>query len=409
MEKKILITNYELINFTGSEINSMSIAKRFKDLGYKVYMLAMFVGEPLCSRTKDCYDEVIDIVNDEFDFSSIEFDLVWAHHSFILSWLIFDKQLKAKKIIISSLSPKEILEAVPSYANDLNLVIGNSQETKQKLEQEGIKNVHLLENYSFKKYFERNIKINQLKNIAIITNHIPDELIEAKGILERNNYKVQVYGFQGKRELITNEILEQYDLIVTIGKTVQYAMSLKIPVYVYDIYGGEGYLSIENLEKNRSKNFSGRGFDKKTPEVIYQEITGGFEQALQKLGDLKEYAQNNFCFEDHLDEICEILDNQENIDLDSFREKYENEYRMLMQAKQMFINMEDKYAPKLQELKEKNQEIINLNIRSKAQQLAMDNLKAENEKVKADYQKLKEKIEKIPFYKAYKKLKSTKK
>ena len=58
MEKSILITNYELINYTGSELNTMSIAKRFKDLGYKVYVLAMFVGEPFYSETRDCYDEI---------------------------------------------------------------------------------------------------------------------------------------------------------------------------------------------------------------------------------------------------------------------------------------------------------------------------------------------------------------
>ena len=113
MNKNILITNYELINYTGSELNTISIAKRFKQLGYKVYVLAMFIGEPLCSKTKHCYDEIIDMVNDDFDFANIEFDIVWAHHSFILSWLIFEKNIKAKKVIVSSLSAKENFEVVP--------------------------------------------------------------------------------------------------------------------------------------------------------------------------------------------------------------------------------------------------------------------------------------------------------
>ena len=130
---------------------------------------------------------------------------------------------------------------IPKYANDLSLVLANSQETKQQLEQEGIKEVYVLENYSFKNYFERNIEIKELKNIAIISNHVPEELMKTKEMLEANGYGVQIYGFTGKRELITDTVLEQYDAIITIGKTVQYAMSLKIPVYVYDIFGGEGY------------------------------------------------------------------------------------------------------------------------------------------------------------------------
>lgn len=386
MEKSILITNYELINYTGSELNTMSIAKRFKDMGYKVYVLAMFIGEPLYSETRDCYDEIIDIVNDEFDFSRMEFDIIWAHHSFLLSWLIFEKKINAKKVIVSSLSARENFEVIPKYANDLSLVLANSQETKQKLQQEGIKDVKVLENYSFKKYFKRDIKIKKLRNIAIISNHVPEELIKAKEMLEKDGYNVQIYGFTGKRELITDKVLEKYDVIITIGKTVQYAMSLKIPVYVYDIFGGEGYLTLENIEKNRNKNFSGRGFDKKSPEIIYKEITRNFTNALSIVEKIKEYASRNFCFEDNVDKICEILEKKPNVDLNDFREKHRNEVRELMLAKQMFINMQNKYNPLIQEIKDKEQEIRNLNIRSEAQEVAKQNLQEEKENIQNEYE-----------------------
>lgn len=377
MGKSILITNYELINYTGSELNAMSIAKRFKDLGYKVYMLAMFVGEPLCSKTKDCYDEIIEITNTQFDFSNLEFDIVWSHHSFILSWLIFEKNLRAKKIIISSLSARENLEVVPLYGNDLSLVIANSQETKEKLMQEGIKDVYLLENYSFKKYFERNTEVKELKNIAIVSNHVPGELMQSKDILEKEGYHVDIYGFNGKRELITDKVLSNYDVIITIGKTVQYAMSLKIPVYVYDIFGGEGYLTLENLEKNRSRNFSGRGFEKKPSQVIIQEIKDNFIDALSIVEELKKYAIKNFCFEDNIDKIYKILIEKPDLILDDIRRKYKKDVRLLMSVKQMYINMKNKYAPKIQELKDKNQEIRNLNSRLKAQEIAKENIKKE--------------------------------
>lgn len=393
MEKNILITNYELMNYTGSELNAMSIAKRFKDLGYKVYVLAMFIGEPLYSKTRECYDEIINIVEDEFDFSNIEFDIVWAHHSFLLSWLIFEKQLKAKKIILSSLSARENFEVIPKYANDLSLVLANSQETKQQLEQEGIKEVYVLENYSFKSYFERNIEIKELKNIAIISNHVPEELMKTKEMLESNGYGVQIYGFTGKRELITDTVLEQYDAIITIGKTVQYAMSLKIPAYVYDIFGGEGYLTLENLEKNRSRNFSGRGFDKKTPETIYKEITQNFKNTLDILEKLKQYALDNFCFEDNIDKICEIIGQKPDINLDDFREQHKGEKREAMLAKQMFINITGKYIPILKDLEAKEQEIKNLNIRSDAQEAAKENLQKEKEIVEKEYMEFRNEIE----------------
>ena len=36
MKKSILIINFEMKQFAGSEINAATIAKRFKELGYKV-------------------------------------------------------------------------------------------------------------------------------------------------------------------------------------------------------------------------------------------------------------------------------------------------------------------------------------------------------------------------------------
>lgn len=237
MSKNILITNYEIAHYSGSEINASTIAKRMKELGYTVYIASLNFDEPLFLDVRKNFDVCINLQNDNFNFEEIEFDYVWSHHFFLLDWLIFEKGLKAKKIIYSSLSGKEYFEAPPIYANDLNLVLANSPETQEQLIKDGIRNTYLFENYSFLEYFERNIEVKELKNIAIVSNHIPEELYEAKKILQDKGFDVQVYGIDGKQELITDKILEKYDVIISIGKTVQYAMSLKIPIYIYDRFG----------------------------------------------------------------------------------------------------------------------------------------------------------------------------
>lgn len=343
MGRNILITNYEISQYSGSEINAATIAKRFKEKGYKVYMAALFLGGPLYDQVKEYFDEVIDVKQNNFDFSNIEFDIVWAHHSFLLNWLIFENKIKAKKVIISSLSAKELFEAIPDYSNDLSLILANSEETKEKLEEEGLKEVKLLENYSFKSYFERNIKVEKLQNIAIVSNHVPEELHEAKKKLIDTGYNVTIYGVEGKRELITDKILEKYDAIITIGKTVQYAMSLKIPVYVYDIFGGEGYLTLENLEKNRKRNFSGRGFEQKTSDQIYDEIIQNFDKTLGITEDIKKYALERFCFENKIDEVLQELESKPELDLEQVRKKYKNEERLLLVPRQMYRALKVKH------------------------------------------------------------------
>lgn len=354
MQKSVLITNYEIATYSGSEINAATIAKRMKELGYKVYIVALDFSSPLYDDVKDSFDECINLMKNDFDFSNIEFDYIWAHHFSILDWLIFEKGVKAKKIIYSSLSGKEYLEAPPIYANELNVVLANSPETQAQLIQEGVKNSQLFENYSFLEYFNRDIKITQLKNIAIVSNHVPQELNEAVPMLRERGYNVEIYGIEGKQELITDKVLEKYDAIITIGKTVQYSMSLKIPVYIYDRFGGPGYLRINNIEKNRAHNFSGRGYDKKTKEELCEDIINGFEDVLTELEEIKQYAFENFCFEKKIDKLIQQLEEKPIVNLQEIRNKNQKYARNLMASKNLVIYVQRK----MERIKEKEKDQV---------------------------------------------------
>lgn len=354
MQKNILITNYEIATYSGSEINAATIAKRMKELGYKVYMAALDFDVPLYDDVKDCFDVCINLKNDDFDFSNIEFDYIWAHHFFTIDWLIFEKGVKAKKVIYSSLSGKEYLEAAPMYANELNIVLANSPETQAQLIEDGIQNVQLFENYSFNEYFERDIKVEQLKNIAIVSNHIPEELNETIPMLIEKGYNVDIYGIAGKQELITDKVLEKYDAIITIGKTVQYSMSLKIPVYIYDRFGGIGYLKMSNMEKNRAHNFSGRGYEKKTKQELCEDIINDFENVLPELENIKKYALENFCFEKKVDDLINQLEEKEDVDLEQIREKYKKYRRNLIASKNLVIYVQRK----MERIKEKEKDQV---------------------------------------------------
>ena len=348
--KKVLITNFAIVQFAGSEINCVTIAKRLKELGYEIYVAAIEFGSPIYDIVKNDFDSTIHLLENDFDFSQIEFDIVWAHHSFLLDWLIFEKGLRAKKIITSSLSPKEPFEVAPIYANELCFSLANSQETYEKLtKEENVKNVYLLENYSFQSYFKRDIKVEKLEKIAVVSNHIPKEEMEAIQKLSKKGYQVDIYGLPGKQVLITDEILKDYDCIITIGKTVQYAMSLKIPVYIYDIHGGNGYLTMETMEINRAHNFSGRGFGKKDADTMADEIIKNFQTTLTQLEDIKDYAVKNFCFETKIDEVLQRIEDCEEVDVEKIRQDYNQYARNLLVSKRLAEHFERRKQEKLKE------------------------------------------------------------
>lgn len=366
--KKVLITNMEIVQYSGSEINCITIAKRFRKIGYDVYIGALDFGEPLIKEIKDYEINLINLLEDKFDFSKVMFDVVWIQHSFLLDWLIFEKNLQAKKIITSSLSPKEIFECLPLYANNLNMILANSMETKETLKQEGAKNVELFENYSFESYFKRDVQVKELKSIAVVSNHIPEEEKEVINILKNKGYNVDVYGLEGKKVYITDEVLSKYDVVITIGKTVQYAMSLTIPVYIYDIHGGPGYLKMENIDKNRQKNFSGRGYQKKTAIQICEELENEFEQALRDKEEIKQYAYENFCFEKIFDSIIEEIEKRPDIDIEKIKLEYAQYSRNIKVSKKVtnyiigrynnIINKKEEDIRKLKEEVEKNEKQI---------------------------------------------------
>lgn len=396
--KKILLTNFSIVQFAGSEINCATIAKRLKELGYEIYMGALEFSAPLYDIVKDNFDHTIHLLENDFDFSQVEFDLVWAHHSFLLDWLIFEKGLRAKKIITSSLSPKEPFESAPIYANKLCFSLANSPETMQQLqEKELVERVHLLENYSFLSYFEREIHVQELHKIAVVSNHVPPEVMESTTKLKEKGYEVDIYGFAGKQVLITDKILENYDCIITIGKTVQYAMSLKIPVYIYDIHGGDGYLTMQNMEQNRSHNFSGRGFNKKDSDTIVTEIIENFAGILPQLEEIKQYAMSNFCFEKKIDEVLERVKQSDEVNLEKIRQEYEYCRRNILVSKRLAEHFNRRnteilkektiefYQIKEQELQEKQREIENrgylMNEKDeKIKELSSQNVELENEK-----------------------------
>ncbi len=67
--KKVLITNFGIVQFTGSEINTSTIAKRFKEIGYEVYLGVIETDAPLYDVVKENFDHVIYLLEDDFDFT----------------------------------------------------------------------------------------------------------------------------------------------------------------------------------------------------------------------------------------------------------------------------------------------------------------------------------------------------
>ena len=77
------------------------------------------------------------------------------------------------------------------------------------------------------------------------------------------------------------------DAVISIGKSVAYAIAQCKPVFMYDHFGGDGWLSPENFVHSQTYNFSGRPARRRcTAEAIVREVQDGYADAAQGMRQL---------------------------------------------------------------------------------------------------------------------------
>lgn len=273
---RILFTTHHLVNFAGSELVTLDLVNEFKKRSFDVTVATFMYDYPVKSVFEGNSIEVVNITDEEL--KQKEYDIIWAQHSPSLYQVLFDNNVTAKRVVSSSLSPYEPLEVPPIFANELSLCIANSEENKEQMIREGVKRdktlVFLNSVPDHVYHFYDDQKSPELKKIAIVSNHVPLELLNIITLLKQRNIDVDIFGIDYKFEYVTPEKLKGYDAIITIGRTVQLGLAMGIPVYCYDHFGGPGWIRAENVEQAEFFNFSGRCTNRKNDTfTILEEIT----------------------------------------------------------------------------------------------------------------------------------------
>lgn len=310
--RSILLVTHFLKNFTGSELAIYDLAREFVRIGYDVSVGAFsYQPEPLLKLFKDIPVRVIDLkkVGEE------RFDIIWSQHFSTIEYCV-KSGVSAKKIIFSSLSPYHSLESPPICIDKISLFLANSPETRDAMVSMGIGSDHIrvFPNPSPREFFEEKWVVNvgskkEINKIIVVSNTTVEELESCAVILSQKGIKIDFFGSNKEVAMITPEILTKYDVVVTIGRTVQYSLALGIPVYCYDRFGGPGYISESNIELARQYNFSGRCVRaKKSPEELSEEILSGFKDACRSSGFYRDYAIDNFQLCNNVEEVINILE-----------------------------------------------------------------------------------------------------
>ncbi len=345
--KTILITNMFFRDYSGSELSVLDIAREFTAQGYKVDIAAFEFNMPL--KQDIARDDAISIIDLTSKIALDRYDIIWAQH-----WPALTQAIKlgarSKKIIFCSLSPYESVERLPSYRDRLSICLANSYETQQARNSTPDRSKVFLNSVKDSFFNYKIKKPSKLKKIAFIGNTRFTNQDEFTDFFTQKNIAVTCFGMYHENFVhVTPEVLAEFDLVVTIGRTVQYCLSLGLPVYCYGRFGGDGYISQDRFELNEDFNFSGRvktiDYDNLEPNLvdsvvvkkIGQDIIDGYQANLENLDDFKKRAKARYNLAHN---IQTVLKNLGEVDVAALKEsqEFKDEYQNLYFVIQKFDN-----------------------------------------------------------------------
>ena len=320
---KTLILNQYMKNFTGSEINAVQLADCLQKRGEQVDIGTFIIKDPICSVLKQYNINTLNLYGDHFQ---ADYDLVWAHHAPTLTYYLYYYEVAKPKVIFSSLSTIINLEAPPFYIDEIPLFLSHNPVNTKTLVANGVpqEKIHYFPNYAPSYFFDqpRETHHPSPRKIAVISNHPPIELRCFAQLVKTRNVDIRFIGVEDKSVFIDENVLNEFDLVVTIGKTVIYCFAMKIPVYCYDHFGGPGYITPENFEMSREHNFSGLGFNRfLNAEELEKDIFSQYRDAVEHLDYLHEQCRTKFNLERNLDVLMQRVEKLPELDIVQFRKR----------------------------------------------------------------------------------------
>lgn len=290
----VLITQGRLRGMGGSEMISLEMAEHFATAGSKVVVVARSIDDGIASMfTAIPGVEVRDTSWSGLDdrLTSVPFSLVWVHHNVVPDAVL--RGAVDAPVVFAHLSASSPAEAplVPGLEAALaSAVVFNSPETQDAQVSKGLfdhvakERLHVFPNPAPDPFADVTDRTpGDRPKLLVVSNHIPMDLHRALKQV-RSTFDVTLVGQQtdlgAAPQRVGPDLVAEHDAVVSIGKTVQYALVAGRAIFCYDRFGGPGWLDKDNVDRAASTNFSGRGFDKRSPATIARELVEGWEDGV---------------------------------------------------------------------------------------------------------------------------------
>lgn len=285
--RQALVSTNQFARWAGSEVVATEFVEALLERGLNVTLFTNLMLDELASPLRD---KGVTVTDQAHTVDLWGQDVVFAQHA------AFGRLLSTPApanrsfpvFVFNHLSPYAPLEVPGPHfeAAFADIILANSPETRAAIAEHGVvfeEKTEVFPNPAPNAFARPERAPNEtLKRIMCVSNHVPTEMRKALRLLERRGVKVDRIGRRDTRRRIVPSDFDTCDGVVTIGKTAQYAMAARVPVFCYDRFGGPGWLRAENFRAAADTNFSGRCVrNPRQPEALADEICAGFAKADQ--------------------------------------------------------------------------------------------------------------------------------
>lgn len=294
---RVLVLTNHFREFAGSEIVALQTALWFAERDDIVTLGANVSSTPI-----DAHATGVQITTDVADLDPSAFDLVWCQHDMLSltplsAWEAAAAADSIPHVACVSLSPFEPYEHLNApLARALSAdVYANSPETADVIvaSNHGLVQRHdicVFFNAAPEQYWANSFQTTRpptLTSLLLVSNHLPPELNACASLLEKRGIRVRRMGLHHDAALVAPADLQACDAVVSIGKSVVYALAQAKPIFIYDYLGGDGWLTRDNFLSNQDHNFSGR--PRRRPadaESLTTKIVEGYAHAADEMEQL---------------------------------------------------------------------------------------------------------------------------
>ncbi|ROP61949.1 hypothetical protein EDF81_0428 [Enterobacter sp. BIGb0383] len=352
--QKILITNNHLHDIKGSELVTLELAEMFLLIGWQVTIYTNLYMQPLSHEFSRLVGrENLHIYQDPCEVVSVDFDIIWIQQNTIPPAVIDALATTGLHTYIiwhhmSSFIHIE-LPLLADVENALcDVVTCISPESAGCIAQYGIDEhrIALFDNPApdtFADYPRPATATDKPASLLLVSNHLPEEVRLAIPAIQKQGVAVIHLGDGSAVKRLNPALLSGYDAVLTIGKTVQYALSMGLPVYEYDHFGGYGWLTEDNFDCAARMNFSGRASgQKKTSQEIAHEIVTGYRDAKAYVTENSAQLADKYRLSNQLSQLLQRLSAtpslkkisaRQALQVKTFTELHRGLYRTLMYFK----------------------------------------------------------------------------